>query len=236
MTTTRWEFEALDTLFFREPAPFHAGEGGQAGQQSLFPPSMNTLQGAIRYHLALGQGCKPGEDKLWPNELGDNDDLGKLHLHGPYLYNDRGSLFPAPLFLLRKETLDIQGNSVKRYYRLKLGNEVLTDFGRVRLPVMPKGLVGAKPMEQSWLTREAMEKVLAGDVLHSSTEEVFNSCDLWLNEPKVGIKRDAATRTAKDSMLYAVNMVRPKKVSTWSSVLMEYRKGEKACDSGQPWW
>lgn len=210
MTAMRWEFEALDTLFFRGPAPFHAGEGGQGGQQSLFPPAMNTLQGAIRYQLAVGQGWKPGEDRLWPGELGDNDDLGVLRFRGPYLCKDGEILFPAPLFLLRKDAQDDEGKAAAiKYYRLNLGKEVLTDIGRVRLPIMPKESVGAKPMEQYWLTGTAMERVLAGEVPHSSPIEVFRCWDLWKDELKVGIGRDAATRTAKDSMLYAVNLVRP---------------------------
>jgi len=202
MTAMRWEFEALDNLFFRGPAPFHAGEGGQGGQRSLFPPTINTLQGTIRYQLAVGQGWKPGEDRLWPGELGDNDDLGNLRLRGPYLCKDGEILFPAPLFLLSRDT--------DRYYRLNLGKKVSTDIGQVRLPIMPQGSVGAKPMEQYWLTRPAMERVLAGEVPHnSSPQEVYRCYDLWKDEPKVGIKRDAATRIAKDSMLYAVSMVRP---------------------------
>ncbi len=201
MTAMRWEFEALDSFFFRGPAPFHAGEGGQGGQQSLFPPAMNTIQGAIRYQLAVGQGWQPGEDRLWPGELGDNDDLGELLLRGPYLCKDSEVLFPAPLFLLNR--------GADRYSRLNLGKEVLTDIGRVRLPMMPQESVGAKPMEQHWLTGSAMERVLAGKTPNSSLKEVFSCCDLWKDEPKVGIKIDASTRTAKDSMLYAVNMVRP---------------------------
>ena len=53
MTAMRWS-SALDPSFRCGPAPFHAGEGGQGGQQSLF---LQTPTGAIRYQLAVGQGC-----------------------------------------------------------------------------------------------------------------------------------------------------------------------------------
>lgn len=208
MTAMRWEFEALDTLFFRGPAPFHAGEGGQVGQQSLFPPSINTIQGAIRYQLAVARGWSPGKDRLWPKELGDNDNLGDLRLRGPFLCKAGKVLYPVPLFLLRRILLGADGDDAKiNYYRLIPGEEVQSDLGQVRLPVMPAGSAGAKPMVKYWLTKSAMEKVLAGGV--PSSKDLFSACELWKSESKVGIKIDTDTRTAKESMLYTVGMVRP---------------------------
>ncbi len=220
---TRWEFEALDTLFFRDAIPFNAGEGGQGGQRSLFPPSMNTLQGVIRYQLALGQGWLPGHDGDWPGELGASDDLGMLSLRGAYICRHDQVLFPAPLLLLHKTEHDSDRQRLAvSYHRLAPGPEVKTDLGAVRLPQMPDGATGAKPMESYWLTAAAMASVLDGKVPETTMltkggvdpgndaeKAVFGSDELWEYEPKVGIGRDSATRTASDSRLYAVNLVRP---------------------------
>jgi len=222
MTAVQWQFEALDTYFFREAAPFHAGEGGQGGQSSIFPPMMSTLQGVIRYQLALSQGWRPGVDNSLPSELGDINHLGNLRLSGPYLYCNKELLLPAPLFLLR---LHDEGKNGKGYYRLLPGDPVSCDLGRVRLPVMPDGVRGAKPLDNYWLTLSALEKVLAGGFLEDDgsaagagqsvanipANGVVGSDQLWKSEPKVGIGREKDTRSAKDKNIYAINMIRPKK-------------------------
>jgi len=221
MTAVQWRFKALDTYFFREAVPFHAGEGGQGGQSSVFPPLMSTLQGAIRYQLALSRGWRPGADRL-PIKLGDSDNLGDLRLCGPYLSCGDDLLWPAPLFLMRLQATEERKAS---YYRLSPGDPVSCDLGQVRLPVMPAGARGSKPMDKYWLSVATMEKVLAGGVPEDDdyTAMVDNpagfipvngvaySDQLWKNEPKVGIGREADTRTALDKNLYAINLIRTKK-------------------------
>jgi len=219
--TVQWKFKALDTYFFREAAPFHAGEGGQGGQSSVFPPLMSTLQGAIRYQLALSRGWRPGTDRL-PIELGDSDSLGDLKLSGPYLYYDNKMLLPAPLFLLR---LHDEAEKTTVYHRLLPGAPVSCDLGRVRLPVMPEGARGSKPMDKYWLSAAVMENVLADGTPEDNdytamidqltdgipVNGVMNSDQLWRKEAKIGIEREAKSRTAKDKNLYAIDMIRTKK-------------------------
>lgn len=219
MTTVQWRFQALDTYFFREAAPFHAGEGGQGGQNGVFPPAMSTLQGAIRYQLALSRGWRPGDDRL-PPELGDGDHLGDLRLSGPYLYYNRELLLPAPLFLLR---LHDETEKTISYHRLFPGKAVSCDLGCVRLPAMPEKARGAKLMDTYWLSTAAMGKTLAGGTPEDGENEedamdkpaglpangVVDSRRLWQTEAKVGIGREADTRTAMDKNLYAINLVRP---------------------------
>jgi len=228
--TVQWQFKAMDTYFFRGAAPFHAGEGGQGGQNSVFPPLMSTLQGAIRYQLALSQGWTPGDDRL-PIELGDSDSLGDLRLSGSYLYYDNRLLLPAPLFLLR-----LHDEAPKRtsYHRLFPGDKVSCDLGQVRLPVMPAGARGSKPMDKYWLSVATMEKVLAGGVPEDDdytamvdkpagcipVNGVTCSDQLWKSEAKVGIGRESDTRTAMDKNLYAINTVRTKK-QVWVVVGVE---------------
>ena len=51
MSWQRWVFRFLDTCFFRDAAPFHAGEGGYTRVKSMFS-LLTTIQGAIRTSLA----------------------------------------------------------------------------------------------------------------------------------------------------------------------------------------
>lgn len=213
MTEMSWQFEALDSFFFRDAAPFNQGEGGQGGQSSIFPPAMNTLQGAIRYQLAWGQGWKPGHDRDWPVELGDNDDLGQLRLRGPYLCWKGEIIYPAPRYLLYRGQEEIEFN------RLVPGSKVKTDLGQVSLPVMPDNWTGSKVLEDGWLTGSALSQVLAGGIpsrmgkseQDDQLRQVWFSHELWSDESKVGIGRNHQTRTAANGQLYAIKMVRPQR-------------------------
>ena len=82
---TVWTFRALDALFFRDGTPFHQGEGGFVQPKGTFPPTIMTLQGAIRTALAGWRGWDPGRETDWPAELGGPEDRGVLQLYGPYL-------------------------------------------------------------------------------------------------------------------------------------------------------
>lgn len=201
-----WLFRPLDTLFFRDGSPFNAGEGSQMGVAGTFPPSMRTLQGAIRALLARQAGWREGETSKWPASLGDENHLGELVLRGPYLGVKRDEgwewLFPAPAHLLRL------GN-VGPVVRLAPSKEgVLTDFSAqepVRLP-RPVGLPDRKGEHQSlkdvqdrWVTATGLQQVLAGEVPH----RLIRPSELWAQEPRVGIARERTTRTAAEGQIYS---------------------------------
>lgn len=207
-------FRPLDTSFFRDGTPYNAGEAGVAGPESCFPPSMNTIQGAIRTALALGVGWTPGRRDKWPLELGDSDHLGSLDLSGPYILRtiegglrktEGGSeevLYPAPFVLLKKELPEKEPSESVVYTRLVPGEKVMCDLFEepVRLPVPRDKIQGLKPMDGSFLTKKGIEAVLAGDV--PTDDDVVPWTHLWANEPRVGIELNRMTRTAQESMLY----------------------------------
>ncbi len=203
-----WAFSPLDTFFFRDGTPYNAGEGSAVGIASAFPPYMTTLQGALRTALALGQGWMPPEREGWPLELGTPDDLGDLYLAGPYLRQGRQYLFPLPLFVAEQA-------GASGYCRLVPGEKVQTDLGLVHLPTFAQAVEGAKVLENAWVTRSGLEKILAGGV--PQAEDVYcreadgddNREQPWQREPRVGIARDPYKRTAIEGQLYAIDHVRP---------------------------
>jgi len=197
-----WKFHALDTLFFRDGTPFNAGEGGQSGVTGRFPPYMTTLQGAVRTALAYGQGWRPEEPDKWPQELGDHENLGELKLNGPYLCRDGEVLFPAPLLLMQKKETE-----KTRFTRLVPGEEVLCDMGKMRLPEPKEYLWGAKVMYGEWLTKEGIERVLAGGI--PEKKQVIEQEDLWQNETRVGLERGEDSRMALQGKLYSCVHIRP---------------------------
>lgn len=210
MSARLWVFSALDTWFFRDGAPFNAGEGSQSNVKGVFPPFMNTLQGAIRTVLAEGQGWTPEAPHRWPQELGTADHLGNLRLRGPYLMWGDDFLFAPPSTLLGVETRSLGATSY-RFTLLHPGEPVECDVGEMRLPTPRMPLEGAKPLVAQWLTRVGMEAVLKGD--EPPPEEVRSTSELWRFEPRVGIERNHATRTVEEGQLYSSFHVRPLKAT-----------------------
>jgi CRISPR-associated protein Cmr3 len=206
-----WAFGSLDTFFFRDGTPYNAGEGGATGIKSAFPPYMTTLQGAIRTALAMGQGWTPSRPEGWPAELGGPDDLGDLRLQGPYLRYMGRYLFPLPLVVVKGSW-----KKEKVYTRLVPGGEADCDLGRIRLPALKQPVEGAKTLEGAFVTQRGLETILAGGVpesdelySHRGDEGEDNQRQLWHREPRVGIGRDANTRTAIDGRLYSIEHIRP---------------------------
>lgn len=210
MSGHTWEFAAVDTLFFRDGTPFLMADGSQAGAVSFFPPTIHTLQGAIRYVLATGQGWREGMP--FPPELGGPHDLGPLRLQGPFLrYREQWLVpVPAPLLLAkpaasRQDTVD--GAEV---VRLAPGDPVPdSDLGAVRLPQPVRRLPGTRVTDMSgyWLTMVGLGRFLDGGV--PAPVDLVAAHEMWRPEPRVGIQRELGTRRVVDGHLYAATHVRP---------------------------
>ena len=202
-------FNATDTLFFRESRPMEAM--GEA--QSVFPPPVRTLAGALR--TLIGEHFevkwhefdqKKGEHPLAAH-IGFGESLGNLRFQGAWLAwgedDKRERLYPAPLHLMKKDD-DL--------FPLELAKETTwCDLGRyVRLPKLPDGdkYKGGKPLENTWLTREGLETVLKGN--KPTKEQTKTAKELFEQESRLGIARDNATRSVQKSLLYQTQHIRPK--------------------------
>lgn len=229
MSDELWRFEALDRLFFRDGRPFNAGES--AWLESQFPPTGQTLQGAVRAAVLEGleadfekfrhgQPCVSdgrGGLRSLKDDLGDPGSLGKLDLTGPFVLKDGQLMFPAPL--------DLVETKAGGYELLCLdeANPVDCDLDKVCLP--RARVPGVKTQDGKYLTATAMAGYLAGNVEGVRTPSSLSdtAAGLWLlfadrfdqpaladREPKIGLEREDATRTAKESMLYSISFVRPR--------------------------
>lgn len=209
MNWQRWTFRFLDTCFFRDGLPYHAGEGGYTTARTFFPPHITTLQGAVRTSLAEEQGWRPGQKNGWPTELGGPDDPGDLQFRGPYLWTADGPLFPMPLHLLVKkmQKKTPSGEVSYAFTRLVPGDPVKCDLGEVRLPGPVSSLDGAGLPENLFLLYSGLRTVLQGGL--PETSEVRSGANLWSTEYRTGLERDDNTRTAWKGMLYNCAHVRP---------------------------
>ena len=198
----QWRFDPLDSWFFREARAFDTS--GSHELSSLFPPPARTVAGAIRTLIGETQSvdwerfAQAGEYPDLKQQIGAGDNLGQVKITGPYpLWNGK-RLYPAPLHLLAK---------AQEYVFLKPGEPVVCDLGKVRLPEKPRNsLPGAKPLENAWLNRADLHRVLSGEF----PQTVYYAKDLYDTEPRLGIARNHAQRTAADGLLYQTRHVRPR--------------------------
>lgn len=199
-------FNAIDTLFFRESRPMES----QGELQSVFPPPIRTLAGAVRTLIGEQAGVVWSEfNEAHPVSklIGYGDKLGALTLKGAWLTLSGERLFPAPLYLLKKE---------EQLFQLALDKELTwCDLGRkVRLPKLPahkspeRDARGSKPLEQTWLTKADFELVLKGEL--PNARQLKSASDLFERESRLGIARDNALGTVKKGLLYQTQHVRPK--------------------------
>ncbi len=201
MATAEWlGLEPNDTLFFRGPEPFNAGESGYVASE--FPPTPRTLQGAVRAAFLEANGVDMNEyvdgrvNGPIIEALGRADEEIKLDLRGPYLTRDGELCVPAPLDLAERDG--------KLESLAPSENRIATDIGDVRLLEYPDG---AAKVEGKWLPLEDLECLLAGGEV--SADSLFAPLgSSFYQEPKVGLARDAERRAAAEGMLYSILTLR----------------------------
>lgn len=213
MTAQVWTFEPFDSWFFRESRPHNLVGGVELS--SVFPPPARTTAGAVRTLIgekarvdwrAYGNGdgkahALTGIDLI--AEMGNAHGLGRLRLSGPYLERNGQRLYAAPAFL---------AEAGDGFCLLRPGDKpTLTDLGNVYLPAggptVPRGAGRPRPLKDAWLEGEDLRRLLAGDL----PAKRIPSCELWEDEPRLGIGRDIEQRTAAESLLYQTRHIRPHK-------------------------
>lgn len=143
-------FSAIDSWFFRETRPMDAS--GES--QSIFPPGIRTVSGAIRTWIGEQYKVdwhefKSNEDHPLRSIIGSSKegDLGALTFKGVWISKQGKRLYPAPLHLMKKE---------QQLYQLQLAEKgIWCDLGKnIRLPELPSEEAKAsKPLENTWMDR-----------------------------------------------------------------------------------
>ena len=207
-----WQFEALDTLFFKESRPIDSVGAAQLASQ--FPPPVRTLVGAIRTAIGdqLGgdwqgykQACLGNQLHPLKEAIGTPDSLGPLSFGGPWLAINGERLYPMPLIVLRGE-----GGMA----RLQPGNIVQTDLGQVCLPEMQPALAGAKPLDGAFVNAAGVQRIMAAESpqeeqIYSVAGDGGDKPALFHHEERLGIARDNRSRVTGDGLLYQTRHIRP---------------------------
>jgi len=213
MTATLWHFSAMDSLFFRDGSPMNVGES--AWVDSLFPPTGQTLQGAIRAAILdyldadiekfqNGVNCLPDGGSL-KEEIGDAGSLGSLRLSGPFISRDGQLFFPAPLDLVKNKAGEF-GLLVPSY------DYIRSDIGTIRFP----GIIGRgyKTQQGNFISQANLDNILQNRVDGLEPVPLIAESPrhpgLADREPKIGLGRDNSKRQHIDGMLFAIAPVRPR--------------------------
>lgn len=211
-TLSRWQFSAVDSWFFRETRAHDAV--GISELNSVFPPPVRTLMGAVRTFVGdqLGvdwQAFATGQaGEAHHQLLGDAEQLGEIAVQAVVLRHRGESLWPCPADLLTGGPDD---NPV--ITRLRPGEPVECDLGRVALPTVAKtALPGSKVPENAWLTEAGARAWLRGET--PSPDQLVRLGDLLAQEPRLGIGRDNVTGTVRQGLLYQTQHLRFKEPAT----------------------
>ncbi|ASM77912.1 hypothetical protein VITFI_CDS2134 [Vitreoscilla filiformis] len=197
-----WQFEPLDTWFFRESRPLESVGGAQLTSQ--FPPPVRTLVGAIRTTIgdALGvnwQDYQSQPDHPLRAQMGSPTELAPLRIEGPYLMQNGQRLYPAPLVVMGKS----EGTGMTRLAPSE--TPVRCDLGRVHLP---KAAERVKPLDECWLTAQGLVAVLEGKV--PSEDQMCKAKSMVHAEPRLGIALDGHARRPLNGLLYQTRHLRLK--------------------------
>lgn len=200
----QWLFiEPIDVWFFRDNKPFTAAQNFVA--RSLFPPSPQTVLGALRTAYLeqtdtdwaeFGRGAVQ-------TEVGTPNDLNGLQVQAPFVAkyaNGRVErFFPAPLDLLHYKSLG--------EYRLLSPTDELTwhtnqPFEGWR-PLMGGG-EGFKEAE-GWLSEDQFMRYLAGDL---NLGDLHHAESIFGREGRVGLALDYGRRANKEGHFYTAEFIR----------------------------
>lgn len=210
------EIKALDTLFFRDGKPFTMGENHWT--DSLFPPNMSTIYGAIRTAYFM-QNMEVFEKLRMNNELNtEKDPTRKLEIKRLiYRINkgdNSGFYYSMPLDLValknksEEEKKQEDKNNKYKVHQLKVKENNYISSNPLKYLLYFDHQV--ENISDGILNKYQMENYIKG-----KTEgiEACKISDYLESEPKIGIGIDKELGTSKESRLYRIDLKRLKDIS-----------------------
>ena len=207
--------EPSETLLFRTGRPFDAGEIGYA--ETLFPPTPETLQGAIRAMLATHWNPKQSLSQVFAKGselvklIGDRDGYGRFRITSIALgyrkkEDDIELLYPAPAHLLTNDNsrFRLLPDCPDRVISSNMPKGMKYLYPH---PCPPKEAEGKLEPIDGWLTETSLQKALSTQAELSELEVVPRGT-IFKYEFRLGIGMENASKTTRDSMLYSTQMIR----------------------------
>lgn len=227
--------EPTEPLLFRTGRPFNAGENNFA--ETIFPPTPETLQGALRAMIAVQWGRAQTDKTRTINEIFNEGAIVKLigrRVNGKNIYGrfritgltlgrrnqatqKVERLFPAPSHIIRatlaqEETNKTMTKSVRLIPASEVAREGMSNHPSGKKMLFP-ALSGHKTAGKSealegWLTEQALKVALSKEDIPDDAEETIPTHKVYVRESRLGIGMNNATKTTEEGYLYQVQMIR----------------------------
>lgn len=211
--------EPVEPLLFRTGRPFDAGESNFA--ESIFPPTPETIQGAIRAMIAahttrvdrtLNITARFGSEVL-KKLIGDQDGCGRFRITGFALGKrlDDGAverLLPAPASLVK---VKFKGDKDPTVVRLRLkplsgvSSNMPDHMQYLTFPDFGKRKLEGKPESAGWLAEHDLHSILN---TQDDFPQIKPESEFYTYESRLGIGMQNATKTTETGYLYQVQMIR----------------------------
>lgn len=215
--------EPTESLLFRTGRPFDAGQDTFA--ESLFPPTPETMQGAVRATIASYWDARKNiaeafNDRRLTNRIGDRDGYGRFRVTGLTLGRYARTqellkakewhverLFPPPAHIM---------TTGERLYRLlphSLEKDVREGSKSTNFPAgvnyylePEKRLVDELKPLIGWLTETDLYTTLKTEDIDNI--KLIKKEDIYQEEPRLGIGIQCGTKAAEEGYLYQTVMIR----------------------------
>lgn len=202
------KLQPLDTLFFRDGKPFARGDENWA--DGNFPPNPSVIYGAMRTALAT----IPGKEILF-SEVPSKLDKTIYKVSGIYYNIGHTNYLPLPLDLVEYKTnaegIDAQEKHKVNFLHLSPMKSVLSaEKSFVKYLLHPEGFQQADNLDGGLITENQLGAYLQGNI--NALDDAIKLGDFIKSEPKVGIGRNDATRSAEEGLLYRVDTKRLDKI------------------------
>ncbi len=202
--------EPGESLMFRTGRPFEAGESNFA--ESLFPPTPETLQGALR--AAIATHWDPDLNKAFAKPeltalIGDRTSYGCFRItsitlgrYGTSTPVSIERLFPSPSHIL----CDEQGK-LRLQPELKKNVQSNLPTGITHLLVPERETAGKLRQLGGWLTETSLFEALRANGDGTKLEKISTN-EIYQHEPRMGIGMQNSTKSTRDGFLYQSLMIR----------------------------
>ena len=219
--------EPTEPLLFRTGRPFNAGESNFA--DSIFPPTPETMQGAMRamiaVHWSKGDSNRPRTlDELFQPQsdlvklIGSRATYGRFRITGLTLARRNldtrniERLFPAPAHLI---WVTFEGEQNKTIVRLRPEDKHdiqsnLPHSMQILLPELgDRQTEGKSEPLNCWLTSRGLKSALRQpQKLELDDKDIVVASKIYEKESRLGIGMQNATKVTREGYLYQVQMIR----------------------------
>ncbi len=222
--------EPTEPLLFRTGRPFNAGENNFA--ETVFPPTPETLQGALRAMIAAQWGKDQTDKARTINEIFNESDIVRLigrrigdrNTYGQFRITrltlgrrDEETkkvirLFPAPAHIIQATVKDGDGKTtVMVRLTPKSILQAMSNHPPGKQMLFPelggKETAGKSEALEGWLTARGLQRALSKAGLPDEAD-IVRPHKIYARESRLGIGMNNATKTTEEGYLYQVQMIR----------------------------